>query len=587
MRMRPRTPASQFSPNGRHPPDSNFAASIATRYLSAAAYLRRAMLPAEITELGRAAPRQPLPVGRPYAWRVLFHADGALPMSAVNIGKVRKHCRAALWQTLIRDMAAIAALACAAFLEPWGTLIVLAALVLGITLFGRVRWSSPLVIAAAVGVAFAFISGGPHGRDTYLVPLICLGACFVIYMADSLWSVRCVRKLWREFPSQQQSPTPLTPMAALPPPPLDQQAAGFMTDGRNGNHRGSSVTSPRKVYYDKYGIVGAGTPFTPLPLTVPLDKPLAEDDEIKTFTGVELLTHIGHHLLTQGVSDGQVHGKAHNPLSLNGDQGGLPDPSHFTYGLPYLNVGTVVAVPFPRGKKRPFRASRVVRLDHPDRSAAEDIAKVANRSPSVHPERHYLRASTTSWDGQIVASVYVSAALQGHYLRVVVWPYVLAPIAADLKVADELAERHMLLQVGVAGLWTLRQFVAGAKRLNGLLRKTGKSRQARPTMEGIRSTRERYAQIFTDNVHQAEDSDRLIRIMELKVVRVTMAFLRECNIDIEEYEKQVLNNVQNNIIIGTGNIATGGTFNNSSVNATGDGNKKPDGTGSGGQGSRT
>jgi hypothetical protein len=555
--------------------------SIATRYLSAAAYLRRAMLPAQITELGRATPRPPLPVGRAYAMRVLFHADGALPMSAVDIGKVRRHCWAALWQTGIRDIAAIAALVFAAFLEPWGTLIILAVLVLGIALAGRVRWSSPLVLAAAVGVAFAFISGSPHDRDTYLVPLICLGACFVIYMADSLWSVRCVRKLWREF-SRQQTAAPVTPMAAVPPPPLHQQAARFMTDGQDGNHLSSSVISPRKVYYDKYGIVGAGTSFAPLPLTVPLDKPLKEDTEIKTFTGVELLTYIGHHLLTQGVGDGQNHGKAHNPLSLNGGQGIPPDPSHFTYGLPYLNVGTVVAVPFPRGKKRPFRATRAVRLDHPDRSATEDIARVANRSPSVHPERHYMRASTASWDGQLVASVYVSAALQGHYLRVVIWPYVLAPVAADLKVADELAERHTLLQAGVAGLWTLRQFVAGAKRLNGLLRKTDGSGQAEPAMQGIRSTRERYAQIFTDNVHQAEDADRMIRIMELKVVRVTMAYLRERNIDIEEYEKQVLNNVQNNIVIGTGNITTGGAFNNSSVNATGDGNKKPDGTGSGG-----
>ena len=56
----------------------------------------------------------------------------------------------------------------------------------------------------------------------------------------------------------------------------------------------------------------------------------------------------------------------------------------------------------------------------------------------MHPERHYLRASAASWDGQLVASVYVSAALQGHCLRVVVRPYVLAPIVSDLRAADEL-----------------------------------------------------------------------------------------------------------------------------------------------------
>jgi hypothetical protein len=147
-----------------------------------------------------------------------------------------------------------------------------------------------------------------------------------------------------------------------------------------------------------------------------------------------------------------------------------------------------------------------------------------------------------------VASVYVSVALQGHYLRVVIRPYVLAPIAADLKVADELVERHPFWHAGVAALWTVRQFVAAAKMINGLARKPSESRRAKPAMQGMRSTRERYAQRFTDNVHQTEDSDRLIRVMELKIIRVTMSFLRDCNIDIEEYEKQITTYAQHNTV---------------------------------------
>jgi hypothetical protein len=300
------------------------------------------------------------------------------------------------------------------------------------------------------------------------------------------------------------------------------------------------------------------------------------------FSAAELLAYIGGHLLTQGVGDGEVHGYAHHPLPVEGEQQTAAASAHFTYGLPYLDVGAVVAVPVPRGKLRPFKSSRVLRLGHLTERATSEIADMVNRSPSDYPERHYIRASTASWDGQLVASVYVSAALQGHYLRVIAWPYVLAPFVAELKVADELVERHMLLQVVMSGLWTVRQCVAAAKKLNSLARKPSKFRQTDPAMRGLRSLRERYAQVFTDNVHQEEDADRIIRVMELKVVRVTMAYLRECNIDIEEYEKQVLNNIQNNTIIGTGNITTGGTFNNSSVNATGNGNKKTDGTGSGG-----
>jgi hypothetical protein len=69
----------EFAANGHRPVNGDFTESQATRYLSAAAYLRRAMLPDEITELGRFAPRPPLPVGRPYALRVLFGMRASCP----------------------------------------------------------------------------------------------------------------------------------------------------------------------------------------------------------------------------------------------------------------------------------------------------------------------------------------------------------------------------------------------------------------------------------------------------------------------------------------------------------------------------
>jgi hypothetical protein len=368
----------------------------------------------------------------------------------------------------------------------------------------------------------------------------------------------------------------------LPVLPGHQATVYVDPEERNGHHRQYSVTDPRQVYYDKDRIIGAGTSFTALTLTVPLDKPLNAKDKISTFTGAALLGYIGTHLVTQGAGDGREHGYAHHPLQPNDVRRNPASPLHFTYGLPHMDVGMVIAVPAPRGKKVPFLSIRRLPMAHPSGAPLGDIGRVAGRSPSAHPERLYLRASTASWDGQLVASVYVSVALQGHYLRVVIRPYVLAPIAADLKVADELVERHTFWHVGVAALWTVRQFVTGAKMLNSLARKPSESRRAKPAMQGMRSTRERYAQRFTDNVHQTEDSDRLIRVMELKIVRVTMAFLRDCNMDIEEYEKQITTYVQHNTVIGSGNITTGGTFNNSPVtNVTGDGNATPGATGPG------
>ena len=89
-----------------------------------------------------------------------------------------------------------------------------------------------------------------------------------------------------------------------------------------------------------------------------------------------------------------------------------------------------------------------------------------------------MRAMSASWDGQLVASAYVSSALQGHYLRVNIRPYVLGPIVSDLRVADEVRERHPLAQVGVAAGLTLRQFVTAARKVRRL---TGKpERPPRP-----------------------------------------------------------------------------------------------------------
>jgi hypothetical protein len=273
-------------------------------------------------------------------------------------------------------------------------------------------------------------------------------------MADNLWSVRCVRKLWRQSPPRRPASSAAAGTAVSPVLSGHQPAVYVAPEEQDGHHQQFSVTGPRQVYCEKDRIIGAGTSFTALTLTVPLDKPLNAEDAILTFTGSALLGYIGTHLATQGAGDGQEHGYAHHPLQPNGDRPNRSKPLHFTYGLPHMDVGMVIAVPAPRGKKVPFLAIRRLPMTHPGSAPLGDIGRVAGRSPSAHPERLYLRASTASWDGQ------------------------------------------------------------------------------------------------------------------------------DCNIDIEEYEKQITTYVQNNTVIGSGNITTGGTINNSPVtNTTGDGNAKPGATG--------
>ncbi len=543
------------------------------------------MLPHEITELGLPAARPPLPVGRTYARRVLFNAEGLIPMSAVNSREVRKHCRIALLQTIIRDIAAIAVLAAGVVIEPWDTPVTLG-IVAAIVIFGgRARFFLPLMIAAIVCVALALVKGSPSERISLGTPLGCLAACFIIYLADVLLSVHYVRKIWRQDTSRQKSSSQLKLRRsgrALTAEPTT--TAGWLYTSGDGNSRNPadldgwsssqaelnehdnsrqipSVSTPARVYYDKYGIVGAGTALVPLTLTLPLDKPLDPDNEIRMFSAAELIAYIGIRLLSQGSGDPSVHGFAYKPPATDSDERAPHESGHFTYGLPYLDVGPVVATPVPKVKKMLAVRINILSLNYHNHPSADEILGVTNRSPSEHPERHYVRASTSSWDGQLVASIYLNAALQGHFLRVIIRPYVLAPIVSDLKVADELATRHPFILTCMALAMTARQFLTAAERLHGLTIKADSSAKADASRPGLHSTREYYAQLEIDNMHQREDSSRIIDILERKIIGVTMDYLREQNIDIEEYE-QILNQTN---IIGDGNIT--GAINNSQVNS--------------------
>jgi hypothetical protein len=623
MKLAAAVPATPAPLNGRHPPGSDISVSHATRYLSAAAHLRRPMLPDKITESGLLAARQPMPVGRTYAKRVLRDAEGLVPVSAVDIDEVKKHCRIALWQTRIRDGAAIAVLIASAFLEPWGTAITFGLVVAAIVLVGRVRLSSPLTIAAVIGITLGLMTGGSREQISLAVPLIGLAACFMIYLADILLSAHHVRKIWRQSRAQQEPASPDPALVAgptstggyqpittigykgSPSESVNGKSSGQRDLGGNGSRRKAPPPSRLdRVYYDKHGIVGAGTEWQHLTLTIPLDKPRPPDGEIplpekplpadstittldkpravdsavKWFSTSELIEHITTHIQSLGTGDTRVHGFAYGPVPAGKGRSLPPEPSHFTHGLPYLNVCMVVAEPVPKAKKHPVKRVGILRLNYHNQPTADEFGRIADRSPSEHPARHYLRVSSSSWDGQLVASIYLNAALQGHFLRLVIRPYVLAPIVPDLKVADELAERHPLIVTCIAVRATAGHFAWAATRLHDLTIKAGKQDKAATSKSGLRGTREHYAQFSIDNMHQDEDSSRIIAILEQKIIGVTMDFLRDHNIDIGEYEKQVQNYLVQHYTVGTGNIITGGTVTKSPMtNVSGQGNT---GTGS-------
>jgi hypothetical protein len=445
------------------------------------------------------------------------------------------------------------------------------------------------------------VRGSPAERASLTVPLACLAICFGIYLLDVLLAIHHVRRILRRQPTGQVRQTARPPDRTVTfRTPAESEVRRWLYgsgDGRNGDgHHGSAhngnghngnghagngngsssrepdrdepdrsvgtpaVSGPVRVYYGRNGIIGSGVPLRPLPLTVPLDKPRDPSQDVEAFSTSDLMEAISRHLLSQSAGDALVHGHAYKPVS-----GPLPhEPGHFSYALPNLDVTSVVVSPIPEPDQLPHSPVTVFRLNYRDLPSDDELLDLADRSPSAHSERHYLRVSTSSWDGQLVTSVYVNLALQGHYLRVIMRPFVLAPLVFDLKAADDIAGWNPLILLFLAVSVTAQGFRNVAGRLGRGRAGTGKTDEDQPTRFGVRSTRESYARPYVNNIHQQEDSERAIRVIEQKVVSCTMEYLRKHNIDIEDYERQIQNIVQSYTIMGDGSI-TAGTFNNSQV----------------------
>ena len=205
--------------HGNRPPDIAAMNSRTTRSLSAAAHLRQVMQPDQVTDPGTTAPRPALPVGRAYALRVLFSAEGAIPAPGVDMRRVRKHCLLALVQTIVRDLAALTAVVACFLVDQWGIGLTLAILLGTAIVAGRSRVFLPLMAAATIGAVVTAVRGNPAVRAALVVPLACLAVCFGIYLLDLLLAIFHVRRLFRkeQSPPQRERRAPVRPLTLRTP----------------------------------------------------------------------------------------------------------------------------------------------------------------------------------------------------------------------------------------------------------------------------------------------------------------------------------------------------------------------------------
>jgi hypothetical protein len=507
-------------------PERRISASDTTWYLSAAPHLRRGMLREKVT--GSNEPATPLqPVGRKYALQVLFGAQGAVPMPAVDTGEVRSQCTIALLQTTIRDATAVAALAISALLEPWGTAIVFGLAVAVIILVGRVRLFSLWTLTAVAAIALVLLAGIRREDARFAIPLICLGVCYAVFLVDILLSVhylRWLRSISSAQPNSQHADPPQGCQAARPEE-NSQDSQGF-------SPQSFTEGEPLRIYHDRSRIIGSGAPVKSLGFHVSLESRLDEDEQITGFNASELLDYVSSHVISRRFGDAPENGQQ----SRDG---------HFTGGLPYLRVAPVISVPVPKAKKHPILRFSTVRLDYNYRPSDKELLDAADRPQVGQNERHYVRFITSSWRGQIVISIYCYAAIEADSLSVTIKPHVLTPIAEQFRVADDLVTQNRFLIAGRAVKMTARQFLSAAQQVDRL---TGNGTAA--PVAGLYSPRELYAGILAENSHQLDDASRIIRVLEAKVARVTMEFLRGHNIDPNEDEKRAFQSVHSYTIIG-------------------------------------
>ncbi|MEU9207788.1 hypothetical protein AB0D27_07490 [Streptomyces sp. NPDC048415] len=179
------------------------------------------------------------------------------------------------------------------------------------------------------------------------------------------------------------------------------------------------------------------------------------------------------------------------------------------------------------------------------------LAADAQRAPKV--ARRFLCARMTSWDGELVASVFVGFAYENHYLRVVVRPHVVNPVHPDVRAAEKKA-------AGAGWAWQRRTAYLAAVDTGWLvvrLFKRAKSSERRPEQDpgtGPVSLREVYSTRYMDDMLQYDDARRYIEMMQVRVLAAVEGFLVEHNVDTGEYRERIMV-VLNNGVINTGEMS--------------------------------
>ncbi|WP_405944304.1 hypothetical protein [Streptomyces sp. NBC_00932] len=235
-----------------------------------------------------------------------------------------------------------------------------------------------------------------------------------------------------------------------------------------------------------------------------------------------------------------------------------------THALPNCDVAEFLGVPQSRWKKLGRDAEGSAKAWWPE---ANEMCTEAREAPTGHFSRRYLAAQVVSWDGQIVVTVFAHAALEGNTLHFVTRPHILAPLLPSVNVVPakgwELARK-----LAEAPLHAFGDTVELAIRLYntigrglGLLSAVVTAAAIVPQKDnGLPvSLREYCGRVTTEDMHQTEDVQRYVSILQTRMFSTVSAFLADHGLAIGEFQRQAIAITQNfisgdNNQVNTGNL---------------------------------
>ncbi|MCX0245798.1 hypothetical protein [Streptomyces drozdowiczii] len=212
-------------------------------------------------------------------------------------------------------------------------------------------------------------------------------------------------------------------------------------------------------------------------------------------------------------------------------------PQEITEPLPGFTASDVVGLPSDLWLRRARNA----------KAGEPKLRGRGRQSPSSVPDRLYMRAQCVTWDGEVVVTVFVHAALEGGELHLTVRPHVVTPVYNELRGTDApLALRHFRLLrwltvqslldavVGPLAAW---RFAARFGR--GPAKHLEESGGGRGEEKDPVSVRDRYSMEEVTDMHQSDDAKRHVVLMQTCVFRTVAEYLEELGVDTAPYEQQV------------------------------------------------